>query len=404
MGKRPNEFDANSTDDEIVAFINWIKTEYPADPSKAAEIARVLASSGEVILAKSAFTADVASTGGPSSLSTLLCPLFLRAAGGIVPKLSVPGRPAGGIDCLMQVDGYKVSFEIGEIEDMLATVGYVHILAGGRLAPLDSRLFRLRQQHGAQDVPTLVAGSLLSKKLAAGVRQAGLDVRVAPHGNFGITWEEARKNAMLFIDAARLLSIDAYPVLTDARYPYQPFIGRREALLALSHIFNSTASSWLEEHYRTCRDLALVCTPHANRQSLILASRTDLRKHFNINMLSQGASGESFDRIAERTLAQHIHVLSADRDGFVQLSLDGIRRVLVSLQKANENPDLMFPDPLGLILLRRQGEWVEEGEPLATVRIDCEIHADVIRDLEPFICRMAARPLGTSLEGIASDE
>ncbi len=60
--------------------------------------------------------ADVASTGGPSSLSTLLSPLFLRAGGAVVPKLGVPGRPAGGIDCLAQIPGYRTELSAQEVE------------------------------------------------------------------------------------------------------------------------------------------------------------------------------------------------------------------------------------------------------------------------------------------------
>ncbi len=89
---------SNSTDAELLDVITRIKDRYPREPAVAADLARSVASSGAQISARASFSADVASTGGPTSLSTLICPLFLRAAGAVVPKLGVPGRPAGGID------------------------------------------------------------------------------------------------------------------------------------------------------------------------------------------------------------------------------------------------------------------------------------------------------------------
>src|SRR5271170_4830986 len=71
-----------------------------------AQLAMVLAESGHVVRPQGGVThADVASTGGPSSLSTLLCPLFLRSFGSTVPKLGVSGRPAGAVDVLAQIPG-----------------------------------------------------------------------------------------------------------------------------------------------------------------------------------------------------------------------------------------------------------------------------------------------------------
>ena len=183
----------------------------------------------------------------------------------MVPKLGVPGRPAGGIDCLAQIGGYATAFDAEQLRGVLTRAGYAHFLADGRFAPLDARVFKLRQQHGSQEVPTLVAASLLSKKLAVGVQRAGLDVRVSPYGNFGSSWNEARTNARLFIRAAAQHSVQAYPVLTDGRQPYQPCIGRSEALLALASVFDGSASGWLAEHVEQCRALALAVAPEDGR-------------------------------------------------------------------------------------------------------------------------------------------
>lgn len=219
-------------------------------------LADALAKSGQTLDFPEFLTADLASTGGPGSLSTLLGPLYLRSYGFQIPKLGVPGRPAGGIDVLAQLRGYRFVLSPNDIREVLARCGYAHFLAGMDCAPLDAALFRYRQKAGAQDVPALAVASILAKKIACGVKFAGLDVRVAPHGNFGGTFAEARESARLFCAVAREAGIRAVALLTDARMPYQPYIGRGEALLALKLVSDGRADHWLCEHAHRCRLMA----------------------------------------------------------------------------------------------------------------------------------------------------
>lgn len=123
-----------------------------ADEFRAPEVARlaeILANSG-AMLTRDFEASDIASTGGPSSLSTLLCPLYLRSAGARVPKLGVPGRPAGGIDVLATVPGYCAQLPPDEARRALNDQGQFHLLAGDQWAPLDSRMFAQRQRTNAQ--------------------------------------------------------------------------------------------------------------------------------------------------------------------------------------------------------------------------------------------------------------
>jgi pyrimidine-nucleoside phosphorylase len=330
--------------------------------------------------------------------------LFLRAIGAVVPKLGVPGRPAGGIDCLAQVPGYQTSLDEGKVYAILKASGYVHFIADHHIAPLDGKMFLLRQKHSAQTVPTLVAASLLSKKLAVGIRYAGLDIRVAPHGNFGKDWATAELNAQLFIKTARLLSIDAFPVLTEGRYPYQPFIGRCEALVALDEIFKSNESRWLEEHFQLCQSLALACTPSIFRMGFNRIARSELRRHFDDNLIAQGATPEAFDEIVAATRNLHVYELKASADGFAHFPMERIRQVLVDWQGRVPKSDRPFPDPVGLILRRRPGDWVTAGELLATARVTLEAPREIVRELEACVCSTLQYPLGPSIKGIHSDE
>jgi hypothetical protein len=176
------------------------------DPEPVADLASLLADSG-VRLDFGDHAADVASTGGPSSLSTLLCPVFLAMNGYSVPKLGVQGRPAGGIDVMAQIPGFDINPSPAKVADIITGCRFAHFLANETYAPLDQWLFRYRQEFGVQSVRNLVVASILAKKLAVGVTTAGLEIRVFPGGNFGSDVSIAIENAQFFLKVAEHLNI-----------------------------------------------------------------------------------------------------------------------------------------------------------------------------------------------------
>jgi pyrimidine-nucleoside phosphorylase len=248
----------SSTDAELISAARAV-----ADIGKVEDICaltRDLAESGATVESASlGSTADVASTGSPFSLTTLICPLLLVASGHIVPKLGVPGRPAGGIDCLLQIPGYRADFGTEEVIRILKQCGYAHFLAAGRIAPLDARLFVLRQANGLQAVPKLAIASILSKKLAAQVVNVGLDVRVAPWGNFGADFAAAEVTARTFAECASALGLLPYVFLSDATTPYQPYLGRAESLVAMVKILDCWGSPKIDPGFSSKIDPRFSC-------------------------------------------------------------------------------------------------------------------------------------------------
>lgn len=389
---------ANSGDGDIISAIRGVQVMPEPDAGIVARLAEVLAASGTCLRSHGGITADVASTGGPSSLSTLLSPLYLRAWGAVVPKLGVPGRPAGGIDCLAQIPGYSAGLDRQRLVAVLDRCGYAHFLADGEMAPLDGRMFRLRQQIGAQDVPALVAASLLSKKLAVGVQNAGLDIRVAPWGNFGKTWEDARANAGLYCDAARRLGISPHPVLTDARLPYQPFLGRAESLVALDRIFRGAAADGLASHADLCRSLAAAAM--SGHAPLAAPSGQVLRDIFNANLEAQGADPAAFVQVVNATVSGHRFPLRARQGGFYRVSLSAMRDLFVEIQRSRAGPGTPFPDPVGAHLLRRAGDWVDAGEQVASVRADDDVWQEYGERIAGVLADTALIPAGAGFEGV----
>lgn len=340
------------------------------DDDAIAELALRLASSGDTIAFQTNSCADIASTGGPSSLSTLLCPLYLRVHGKIVPKLGIPGRPAGGLDILGMIPGYRTELSTDEIQQILSVCGYAHFAAGYSFVPVDLQLFRLRQGLGAQAVPSLVIASLLSKKIASGVRTVGLDVRVAAHANFGSDFFSARKNASRFCRIARILGMRATCILTDAELPYQPYVGRGEALMALSEIFSGTQSPWLERHLKDC---ALMASAVTGVQ--VVESIKNIERVFHDNLEAQGSSSVDFAKIVQEIKEIDRIDITTDISGFVHYDLHTIRNLLVQEQKKLSG--FHYPDPAGVILRAEPSQFINKGERVISLRAPDQVKQEL---------------------------
>ena len=351
-----------STDNDIVRLVQHV-SQNAIQLEEVAALASKLADTGASLPASPHPAADVASTGGPSSLSTLICPLFLRLKGYTVPKLAVPGRPAGGIDVLATIPGYKTSLSRKEVVQCLKECRYSHFLAGREFVPLDARMFRLRQEIAAQDNPYLAAASLISKKLAASVNYVRLDVRVGPHGNFGRTLEDARLNARMFNSVARLVGLDSGCYLTDATSIYQPYIGRGQALVALADLFDGQASHWLTEHFQTCWSMT-----ETLNGDMAIPDGTALRDVFADNLGAQGTNISEFDLRVNEVRESEKATLRAPSTGYLSVNIKLLRQMLVQAQASHGSATDLFSDPSGIELLCRPGQQVEADQPLARVQ------------------------------------
>lgn len=335
-------------------------------PQRIAELTQRLAESGE-ILEKDPAAADVASTGGPASLTTFLPPLILASNGIRVPKIGVPGRPAGVIDTFGTLPGYKTALSRAELQEAIRASGFGNTLSTGVFAPDDGVLFRARQQLGMQNVPALVIASLLSKKLAAGLTRVVFDVRTMVGGNFGQSAAGAHANVQLLEETAALVGVTAHCVVTDGQVPAQPMVGRAEALRGLIALLADSASPWLERHFEMCTALTHLAD---ERSADVRPDREKIRIVLNRHLHAQGAKGisavEEYLEKVERT--HQTAILYSPAEGRLSWDMAQLRTAVVSNQSAETLAAGSFPDACGVELFCDTGARVDAGKPIARVR------------------------------------
>jgi len=339
-------------------------------PIDVAALASRLAGSGEQMHWLNTSVADIASTGGPGSLSTLLAPLVLNARGAQIVKLGIPGRPAGAIDSFATIPGYRVLLNSKDVRAVVATCGFAHFLADERFAPADAALYVYRKRVSAVAVPVLACASLLAKKLAVGVTRVGLDVRVGPHGNFGATLDEARRSSSLFCDAARHLGIDATAFVSPTHALPQPWIGRGEALLALARAIGLRPledDAWLREHALQCRNMAdTVLEPDLAPEDRINDYLAETRAALEAHLEAQGATVAAFLERIDSTASAPRVAICAPGEGWFGLDLARVRDALISTRSHEINDS--FLDPAGIQVVTPPGTYVSQYDELIRVR------------------------------------
>ncbi len=159
---------------------------------------------------------DKHSTGGVGDKVSLLLAPIVAACGAAVPMISGRGlgHTGGTLDKLESIPGYDVAPASDRLRDVVVAVGCAIVGQTARLAPADRRLYAIRDATGTVESIPLIVGSILSKKLAAGLDALVMDVKVGS-GAFLPDLESARELARAIVDVARGNGLPTAALLTD---------------------------------------------------------------------------------------------------------------------------------------------------------------------------------------------
>jgi thymidine phosphorylase len=159
---------------------------------------------------------DKHSTGGVGDKVSLLLAPIVAACGGTVPMISGRGlgHTGGTLDKLEAIPDYDVAPTSDRLREVVASVGCAIVGQTARLAPADKRLYAIRDATGTVETIPLIVGSILSKKLAAGLDALVMDVKVGS-GAFLPDIDRARELSRAIIEVAGGNGLPAAALLTD---------------------------------------------------------------------------------------------------------------------------------------------------------------------------------------------
>lgn len=317
-------------------------------------------------------TVDKHSTGGVGDKISLILAPLVAACGAAVPQLSGRGlgHTGGTLDKLESIPGWRASLSNEEILEQLETVGAVICAAGAGLAPVDRKLYSLRDVTGTVESIALISSSIMSKKIAEGTESLVLDVKFGS-GAFIHELERARVLAATMVRLGAAHGVKTVAKLTPMSTPLGRAVGNA---LEVSESLEVLHGSGPSDVRALTIELAGLMLELAGIDADPAAKLDDGSAYEVYRRMIEAQGG---DPDAEMPVASLIEVVPAHQAGYVR-TLDalavGVAAWRLGAGRARKE------DPVsataGVLCLVREGDHVEKGQPLF------ELHADDDEHLE----------------------
>lgn len=320
---------------------------------------------------------DKHSTGGVSdSVSLPLAPI-VAACGAYVPMITGKGlgHTGGTTDKLNSIQGYNTAPTTAEFKKVVKEVGCAVIGQTANLAPADKRIYTIRDTTATVDSIDLICSSILSKKLASGIKNLVMDVKTGS-GAFMQTIEDAENLAQNIVNIANSVGVPSVALITDMNEALGRNIGNSlEILETIDFLTNKPVDSKLKEvTMELAAQMLLISNIATTKQQALekvnYALESGKAAQIFANMVK--ALGGSADIINNPTkylpVAKYTADIFLNKTGVItNINNYELGMTLVHLGGGRKAADDVLDLSVGLTNVKKVGEIVDSSNPFATL-------------------------------------
>jgi len=341
---------------------------------------------------------DKVSTGGVGDKTSLVAAPLAAAAGAMVPMTGGRGLGiAGGtLDKLEAIPGLRVNLSADEFRAQAAEHKLVFAAAPATVVPADVRLTALRDASATLGSIALIATSIMSRKIAAGVDALIIDVKVGS-GGFIKRQVDARRLAQLMVGIGRRMDRKVQALITDMNQPLGFAIGNALEIMEVSQTLQNVGPTDLT---RLSLELAarmiflgkVTATLEEARElaQTKLLDGSGYRK-FKEVITVQGGDARVLDRFELLPNATGAREINSPRAGYVSaIDAEGIGMASAMIGAARENKDDVIDPAVGVILEVKVGQKVDAGGVLCRLYYTSEDRVEEAAQLVEDAFRISA--------------
>jgi pyrimidine-nucleoside phosphorylase len=314
---------------------------------------------------------DKHSTGGVGDKTSLAVGPIVAACGVPFGKMSGRGlgHTGGTLDKLESIPGFRVELSVDEFVAQVRDVGLAIIGQTAELVPADKLLYALRDVTATVDNVSLIASSIMSKKIAAGADAIVLDVKVGD-GAFMKTIDDARLLAETMVGLGQRAGRRVGCVLTDMDQPLGHAVGNaleiRETLATLRGEGPADFTELVlaaSTHLLAFSDLGVEDNEGRERATAAVHDGSALAMYKR--WIDAQGGDPSEDALP---VAPEVHAVVAPRDGYVsRLGAVDVGMAALRLGAGRRTKDDAIDHAVGVRCLKKPGDAVEAGVTLAEV-------------------------------------
>ena len=323
---------------------------------------------------------DKHSTGGVGDKTSIAVGPIVAACGVPFGKMSGRGlgHTGGTLDKLEAIPGFRVELTTGEFVGQVREIGIAIIGQSANLVPADKRLYALRDVTATVDNISLIAASIMSKKIAGGADAIVLDVKVGD-GAFMKTLEDAQALGEVMIQLGRRAERRVVCLLTDMDQPLGQAVGNaleiREAVATLrgegppdfADLVVASAA-----HLLALSDLGIDEAQALHRARRAIEDGSALAAYERW-IRAQGGDPD-VDALPRAAVVREV---LAPRGGVVQrLGAIDVGLAALHLGAGRATKDDAVDHAVGVLCRKKRGDAVEAGEVLAEVHARDRAAAD----------------------------
>jgi pyrimidine-nucleoside phosphorylase len=327
---------------------------------------------------------DKHSTGGVGDKTSL-------AVGPIVAACDVPfgkmsgrglGHTGGTLDKLESIPGFRVELTTEEFLQQVRDVGLAIIGQSANLVPADKLLYGLRDVTATVDNVSLIAASIMSKKIAAGADAIVLDVKVGD-GAFMKTLEDARELAQMMLELGKHAGREVACVLTDMDQPLGHAVGNAlEIRETIATLRGEGPPDFTELVLSACGQLLAFSDLEVDEQTGRERAAAAVEDGSALAQYERWIAAQGGDP-AESALptAPVVQEVAAPRAGLVRaIGAVDIGMAALRLGAGRRTKDDEIDHAVGIVCVKKRGDAVAAGEPIGEVHARDEASAVRARD------------------------
>jgi len=338
------------------------------------DLTQIMANSGKQIDLSGikGIKVDKHSTGGVGDKTTMIVGPIVASCGIAVPKMAGRGlgHTGGTIDKLDSIPGFKTNLSEEEFIDNIESIGIAISEQTGDLVPADKKLYQLRDATATVDNISLIASSIMSKKIAAGADRILLDVTTGS-GAFMKTIDKAIELAALMVKIGEKAGKRTSAIITDMDTPLGTAIGNSLEVIEAIETLKGNGSAELRD----------ICIEIAARM-LELAEKGDISKcrSLALEALKNGKALEKFSQMVEQQggnkeivndynlfgSAKYQRDIISENEGYISsINTESIGLCSMYLGAGRETKESKIDYTAGLVLKVKKGSKVKKGDVLA---------------------------------------